>query len=402
MRTLAIRLLAGTALLGVAALTAAAQERGVRWHAFYGCWSAAAPLDPFAAAAPVVCITPTADEDVATITTVAPATATKSQRVDAAREQPIGVRDCTGTQQAHWSNDGRRLFLRSRSVCGGVPRVSSGIFALAANGDWLDIQGVVVGEGEQVRVARYRDVGIPSTVPAEIAEALRDRTVASDAQRIIAAEAARPSDVAEAARNVSTAVAEAWVLERGQAFSLDASQLVALADAGVPGKVTDAMIAVSNPTVFAISHSEIAERPRSARDTTVVAGRRLYVTVDPFYSPWDWGYASSLGYGRSYGYYSPYGYGLPYYGYPQSAYGYYGAPVIVGSGPPVLSPTHGRIVKGQGYTPPPSSSSATSARPSSSSTPSGSSSAGASSAGASSAGSSSSAASAPRTAHQRP
>ncbi len=351
MRSFISRVLVGAALLALAAPAVRAQQDGPRWRALIGCWSAVPAVDAVAPAAPLVCIAPTSEADVATLTTIVAGKVTTSQRVDgSSREQPVDARGCSGTQRARWSKDGRRLFLESTATCDNVPRTTTGILAIAPNGDWLDIQGVVAGEGENVRVARYHDAAIPSTVPAEIAEALRGREQASRAARVAAGAPARSSDVIEASRAVSAAVTEAWVLERGQAFPLDAHELITLADAGVPARVTDALVAVSNPQVFAISHPESGAQLRSAYDTVTVAGRRLMVTVDPFYSPYGWGYGPYGYYSRYYGLYSPYGYYSPYT-YPLSGYGLYGPPVIVVPGSQPAAAPHGRMVKGHGYVP---------------------------------------------------
>ena len=267
-------------------------------------------------------------------------------------------------------------------------------------GEWLDVQGVSELGDEGVRVARYRDAGVPGAVPEAIASAIRSRATASQGVRFAVGGTIGSSAVIEASQAVTPAVVEAWLMERGQAFSLDARELVRLADAGVPARVTDAMVAVSNPSSFAVARSEGNSRSRRADDDDI-AGRRIYVMMDPAYSPYGWGY-SPYGYG-SYGYgaygYSPLsygrGYGSGYYGYP----GYVSPIVIVNP----QTEAHGRAVKGRGYT---QSESGTTAAPSSSRGTS----ASGSNSGSSSAGSSNSQparsdpapAAEPRTAHPKP
>jgi hypothetical protein len=387
-------LVAAAGAIALASAPVAAQQSGVvpSWQAWIGCWTTASGVDATVAAPPLVCITPTADRSVVDVTTIAGQKVVSSQKIDASsRAQPIIAKGCTGTQQARWSRDGRRVYLTSTATCEGVQRTMTGVLAMTPTGDWLDIQGIVAGEGENVRVARYHDAGVPSVVPAEIASALAGRGVLSESARIAAGAAVRASDVQEAAATVSAAVTEAWLLERRQGFALDAGELIRLADAGVPARVTDAMVAVSNPEVFNVAHRSIEG------DTNQVVGQRIRVYMDPA-SPWDWGYAGRYGYGP-YGYgYSPYGYSP--YGY-SSGYGYYGAPVII-VGNPQTAAGHGRMVKGQGYKSDPSAtpSRATSGASSASSPT-------ASSSGSSSSGSASSApapapAPAPRTATPKP
>jgi hypothetical protein len=348
--------------VALAATPVAAQQSGVvpSWQAWIGCWTTAPGVDATVAAPPLVCIIPASDRSVVDVTTIAGQKVVSTQRIDASsREQPISAKGCTGTQRARWSGDGRRVYLTSVATCGGVQRTMTGILAITPTGDWLDVQGIVAGEGENVRVARYHDAGVPSWLPTEIASALADRNVVTESARIAAGAAVHSSDVVEASGAVSAAVTEAWLLERRQAFALDAHELVRLADAGVPARVTDAMVAVSNPGVFNVAHRD------AEAETNDVVGQRIRVYMDPA-SPWDWGYAGRYGYG--YGY-NPYGYGYGYspYGY-SGGYGYYGQPVII-VGNPQAPAAHGQMVKGRGYRSDPNAAPARTTGSSSPSTP---------------------------------
>lgn len=335
-------------LLALSAPDGAAQTAGgPRWQSWLGCWTGQVTDALVPTTAPLVCVTPTASADAVDIATVAGGKVVSTVRVDASgggREQPIEAKGCTGTQRAQWSADERRVYLRSVTTCDGIRRVSSGILAITANGEWLDVQGLAAGEGENVRVARYHDAGISSGVPAEIVAALAGRTAAAQGARIAAGATIGTQAVIEASRAASPAVVEAWLLERGQEFALDAHTLLALADAGVPARVTDALVAVSNPKVFAVQHPEDKTRVTSLNDDT--RRNQIHVYMEPL--DWAWGSPYSYGYGYDYGRYgygrySPYGYGT--YGYP----GYFGtAPVIIVNGQ--ASATHGRVVKGRGYT----------------------------------------------------
>ncbi|NUO39970.1 MAG: hypothetical protein HOQ31_15365 [Gemmatimonadaceae bacterium] len=339
------------ALVGLAAGAAGAQQPAGSWQGWLGCWTAGPAIGGMApsALAPLVCITPTADANVVDLVTVSDDKIVSTQRIDASgRELPVETKGCTGTQRAQWSADGRRVYLKATATCDGLARTTSGIIAMSPTGEWLDVQGVSAGSDEGVRVARYRDAGVPSAVPEQVAAALRSRATASQGARLLAGATIGSSAVIEASRAVAPAVVQAWLLERGQAFALDAAELVRLADAGVPGPVTDAMVAVSNPQVFAVARPEAPSRdPRRADDDVV--GRRIYVYMDPLYSPYGWGYAPygyGYGYGR-YGYstlgYGNYGYGPGLYGYP----GYLPPVVIVNPG---QAQARGHAVKGRGYT----------------------------------------------------
>jgi len=398
------------AFVSLAAGTSAAQQASAsRWQGWLGCWTAVSPDALVPTAGPLVCITPTSNADVVNVTTVQGSKVISTKTIDASgTTQAIEAKDCTGTERAEWSADARRVYLKAVANCAGTTRTTSGILAMSPAGDWLDIQGLAAGEGENVHVARYRDAGLPESLPAEIHAALAGRGTSVQGARVAAGADIGTTAVIEATKKATPAVVEAWLLERGQRFSLDARTLVQLADAGVPARVTDALVAVSNPGTFQVAH--VDPRTQYNRPDDEIMGRRIPVYLaPPLYDPFGWGY-SSYGYGYGYGY--PYGYGYGnaygnYYGYPY----YGGAPVIVVPGGNVSGGSGGRMVKGQGYQPGVgASSTGRTAQPRNSPSPAdsrtwGSSNSGSSSSGASSSGSSSSAPSQPapeRTAKPRP
>jgi hypothetical protein len=216
---------------------------------------------------------------------------------------------------------------------------------MTATGEWLDVRGVSSYGSQNVRVARYREAGVPASLPAEIASVLRERGGGVETARVAAGAPIGASGVIEASRAADSAVVAAWLLEREQRFALDAKTLVQLADAGVPAAVTDALVAVSNPSVFRLARASqqsdviTTDAPRS--------GRRVSATAYP-YDPWAWG-SLGLDYGYRYGY--PYGYrNAGYgYGYNNGYYGGYAPPIIIVTGDGQSTPT-GQMVKGRGYT----------------------------------------------------
>lgn len=347
------------ALVGLAAAPLAAQQPSAArgWQGWIGCWTAEANRSSpiVLAGGPFVCVLPTSDANVVEVATVADGKVVSRQHIDASGEaRPIDAKDCTGTKLGHWSADGRRLFLKADAVCGGTALTTTGIISMTPDGEWLDIQSNAAGGGSSLRVIRYADAGMPSSIPTEIASVLNAREVAVQGARVAAGAPVGASAVIEATRLADSSVVAAWLLERQQPFRLDASLLVSLAESGVPATVTDAMVAVSNPKVFAV-----ARPPSGAASETDVAKRRVYLTLDR-YDPFSMRY----GYGYDpyrYGYYGyGYGYGLsPGYGYP----GYYNsAPIIiVRNAAPASNQTSGRMVKGRGFVPdaptPPSPSS---------------------------------------------
>jgi hypothetical protein len=348
-RTVAI----AAALLSLSAAVGVAQSStGSRWQGFLGCWTATPPDVLVPSGAPLVCITPTSNADAVEVTTIADGKVIATKHIDASGvEQPVEAKDCTGTERAQWSADGRRVYLKAVATCAGTTRTTSGILAMSPSGDWLDVQGITAGEGENLRVAHYRDAGLPGSLPADISAALMGRSAAVQGARVAAGAAIGTSAVIEASKAATPSVVEAWLLERGQKFALDGRTLMQLADAGVPSKITDAMIAVSNPQQFAVAHANAGSQYNRPDDEVV--GRRIPVYMTPMYDPFGWGYSP---YGYGYGsYYGGYGYGgLGYggYGYGYGYPGYYsGAPIIILNPSSGVNGNGGRMVKGQGYVP---------------------------------------------------
>ncbi|MDB4914484.1 MAG: hypothetical protein JWM95_2128 [Gemmatimonadetes bacterium] len=362
--------IAAAALVTLAPVAGAQQAgTGPRWQGWIGCWSPIAPAaeDVNITATPVssllVCITPTADQGVVDVATVSGGKVTSTEKIDASgRTTTIDSKGCQGTQRAQWSGDERRVFLRATATCDGMKSTTSGILSMTTGGDWIDVRGVSAGDGEVVRVTRYRDAGIPSAIPAEIASALSGRVMASERARIAAGAPIAAKSVIEATKLADSSVVSAWVLERGQRFGLTADALMNLADGGVPSNVTDAMIAVSNPQAFRVARAD-DQRDMSRADRAY--GRRYPVYLEPGYYPWAWGYSPYAygGYYDYYGYPSYYGGGYSRYGYGPYAYG--GPPIVIVNGS--NSGGRGQAVKGRGYTQTePSSSGASSSGASSS------------------------------------
>lgn len=388
-------------LVLIAAGSAGAQQAstGPKWQGWLGCWAPAPSTEAVfetPASGMFVCITPTANANVVTFTTIEGGKTIAQQTLDASgAEQPLTADKCTGLQRAKWSSDERRLFLSSSANCEGLRTATSAILSITPSGDWLDIRGVNAAGSENVRVARYRDAGVPSTIPAEIASALRGRGMASENARIATGAQIAANAVIEASRSAEKDVVSAWLLELSPRLSLSAETLKELAKAGVPGTVTDAMVAVSYPGAFQIARAD----RRDGMSDDVYRGRRVTAVVDRSIDPWLWG-ASGYGvygyqpYGNGYGY-NPYGYsnGGGYYG------GYYNPPIIIVNGG-TQATAHGQVVNGRGYTQPagtPASTGAHSRPSSTANTPPPSSSPSPSSSSGSSSGSSSSG----RTAHPK-
>jgi uncharacterized membrane protein YgcG len=410
----ALGLLAAIAPIATAQLTGA----NPRWQAWIGCWretDAAAAL--LATGGPVVCVVPTAAASAVDVVTVDSGKVVSRYTVDASGTQREVNRDgCSGWERARWSKDSLRVFLSSELKCGALSRSSTGLMAISPSGAWLTVAAVKAGANEAVRVIHYRGIDAPAYLPGDLdIAATLGRRLDHRTATMAAGAPLTTSTIVEAARALDTAAMQAWLVERHEAFNLTAATLVSLADAGVPGSVTDVMVAATYPDEFHFSRgpAPTTMMDLSPTDSARIANDYLYGrrNCDPlsYYSPFDWGvnpcstyygaYRYGFGYpGYRFGYgygYSPFGYGG--YGYGPAFYGgVYTGPVVIVSN---TEQPHGRAVKGQGYTRGGSSSSGSSSGSSSSTSSGGSS---ASSGSSSSSSGSSSSSSSGRTAHPRP
>lgn len=368
--------LAAALLLLAASRPAAAQATSTdaRWQAWLGCWEAAdaSGLRVIGSpTAPTMCAVP-ANGSAIELVTVTDGKVLDRTRVDASGARSASSKDgCTGWESATWSASASRVYLRSEYDCpGGLRRTSNGLIALSPRGEWLDVQSVAAGTNTGVRVVRMREATNLSAIPAEVTAQLPVRTFSVGAARIAAGSKLTVGDVVDASASVDSSVVQAWLVERDQGFVLNAAVLTTLADAGVPGSVTDVMLALSYPKVFALNPGT---RTGEFRDADQVApmsrGRALAVMgydpmgypmfgydsyyrrcASPYYSSYSWAYSSYLagcGY-NGYGY-NGYGYG---YGY-GSGYGWYpgsGPVVIVVKGSDnVPAGERPRVVNGRGY-----------------------------------------------------
>lgn len=239
---------------------------------------------------------------------------------------------CTGSDAAKPSTDGTRVTVISDFTCAnGLHRVADAEFVRGARGEWTRVNGPGVLFGTpSVRAA----AGSPVTT----------------------------DDVLEVAKLVEPTVADAWFASRQQTFELTGKELVRLADAGMPPRVIDMMVAVSNPKSFVIRRNDgttDAEgrevRAPRASDRRAATSCSLTPEYCYGYMGLSWLYGADRYYGwNPYGYQygSRYGYG---YGYPYGG-NYWGPGYYSGNGPvivvsrPAASEPRGRAVYGQGYT----------------------------------------------------
>jgi len=353
--------------LAAAPLSAEGVAPDPHWLPWLGCWQAVAPGGgpaPVGEGAAQVCVVPTTSPSAVAVLTISNGAVTSRDRIDSSgAAQPSSEEGCTGTERVQWSEDGHRLYRTTEQRCtGGIQRHVSGVLAILPTGEWLNAQGVTVGGNTRVHVLRYQPVTDLTGLPAEAARALDGQKLAVEVARSTASATPTSADIAEASRHLDTDVVGAWLIERDEGFTIDAGRLVELANAGVPEKVIDVMVALSYPHKFAINQATGASEIRPD-DNGRESGRRAlrpWGYYDPmwgydpyYYGPYRYGYGA--GYGWGWGGYNG------YYG------GYYGSPVVVvrpGNGDD--SQGKARAVKGRGYTRDGSSrSTGSSSRPSS-------------------------------------
>lgn len=317
-----------------------------RWQAWLGCWQPAEATGRRAreAGTPhLACVIPTNNPAAVEVVTIENGAVAGRETIQVTGSHlPNDRGGCSGWESADWSPEGSRVYISSEQSCsGGLVRKSSGVLSISGSGDWLDVRGLSSGGNAGVRVLRYRPVDLESVgdgLPAEVLDALRNRNDAILTARMDAGRRLNNDDVIEASHRLDASVVEAWLIENRQGFAVDARDLTHLANAGVPGSVTDIMIALSFPRVFAIDRDSRSSEPR--RPEMMPEGYRepdIISVWDPFgYSPW--GYGGYGGYG-----YGPYGLG---------GYGWYTGRtiVVVGDTPPATGEAaEGQAVKGRGY-----------------------------------------------------
>jgi hypothetical protein len=374
--------LVGGVAMSLWPVAAGAQSVDARWQAWIGCWAPVFAQDTPAralGAAVRVCIAPAPGGSAVEVTTINVGKVTDRSVIAADGAPHVVTRDgCEGTERAWWSETGRRLYLDSSLRCAdGTRRSSSGVLSFTEYRQWLDVRGLAInGASSSVAVGRF--AAMPATdsmsIPAEVRHAMPIRTPAAEYAAVAAASPLTLADIVEVSSVVEGSVASAWLVERsrGLTLALDGEKLAALADNGVPASVIDVAVALAYPDVFGIaSDSREAQRRPSLRAAAsqspnlgVYQGMSMYASYcDPYFwsiNPWSYYSYSSrrCGYGYPYGYngygypYGYYGYGYPYGGYgPYSGSYYSGGPtVIVIRNDSDTRPSHGRVVKGQGYT----------------------------------------------------
>jgi len=305
-----------------------------RWLPWLGCWQPVGEVGDH-----LLCVRPLADDAGVEMVTYSEGRIVSQELLRADGEQRAQSREgCNGWESASFSEDTRRVYLRSEFACEGeVRRTSSGLISMTSPRTWMDVQVVGVAGRNGVRVVRYELASPERLAAAGIEPIAEDRAMAVNAARTAASGSIGIDDIIDAATHSTPEAVEVWVVERGDRITLDADKLVRMADAGVPESVIDLVVAVSYPNRFAIDRESL-QSERLAPERTG-EGEDVYAYpgyIDPFY--WD-----PFRYG-GYGWYSP-------WGYRGGSRGWYYPPIVVVPAPDDgEAEPPGRVVKGRGYT----------------------------------------------------
>jgi len=274
---------------------------------------------------------------------------------------PKTVDGCTGTETATWMPDDRRLLMQAELACGrGARRLETGLMTMSSAGEWMQVQHLDVGGNSATSVMTLRYV-VDSL--GEWARLGASAAPSTPSLRLAVGAPLLNSDVLAVAKRAPAALTEAWLTETRQQFSVNGKELVRLSDGGMPSRVIDLMIAISNPETFAV-RTPSADRNRPMAGDVITGGiassrmRGGCRGMDDFcYGPggmgawglgWQYGLSPFDAYSLRYGYgglFSPYGFGNGYYTG--------NTPIIIvnrGDTDPSARSNQGRAVRGGGYT----------------------------------------------------
>jgi hypothetical protein len=306
-----------------------------RWLPWLGCWQPDGEVGDH-----LICMRPLADDAGVEMVTYSEGRIVSQEVLRADGQQRSQSREgCNGWESASFSEDTRRVYLRSEFACeGAVRRTSSGLISMTSPRTWMDVQVVGVAGRNGVRVVRYELASPERIAAAGIEPIAEDRAMAVNAARTAVSGSIGIEDIIDASTHATPEAVEVWVVERGDRIRLDAGKLVQMAEAGVPESVIDLVVAVSYPNRFAVDRESLESEllaPERTGDGEDEGGYAYPGYVDPFY--WD-----PFRFG-GYGWYSPWGY--------RGGRGWYYPPIVVVPAPDDgEAEPPGRVVKGRGYT----------------------------------------------------
>jgi hypothetical protein len=333
----------GLLLAGALPAPASAQDVDSRWLPWLGCWEAADGGQE----APLLCVRPLAGGQGVELAAWSEGELISSEAIytDGVPRE-VDREGCVGVERARFSQDGQRVYMESEYVCeGGSVRAATGLLAMVNPMEWVDIK-VVEASGHRVPWAlRYRMARAPREAEVGMEGVVDSRSFAVRSARVAASAPLAEEQFLEVVGEAGAEALEALLVERGDAYDVDASMLVRLADAGVPGKVIDVVVALSYPDRFVLDAGAVEEMGRERgygdRPMPYAGTYRRWSMWNPFfYDPFYYGYG---------------GYGYGGYGYSPYSFGYYGGyyrptTVIVQPRPPAETGPVNQMIRGRGYT----------------------------------------------------
>lgn len=334
------------ALLTASSAVAQPTARGAHASAWFGCWVPAEIQGPTREVR--VCVVPTSQAGALRLITFAGDEQIREETIEADGVKHTITEDrCNGERVSRWSASGLRLFVSAELRCEGqAPQPSSMLSTLTTPNRWIEIQAIGPKGREAVRTRRYNRA--TDEPPPAVADLLRDVPPAAAAiQRTTV------DDVVEAAKAVSSPVAELWLIETEPRLALNRQALLKLSGESVSEPVIDLLIGLAYPKRFQVQRGSGGGGSFGAGGFGGFSGFDMPF-ASAMYGPWDywmspyammyspfaipWGYGPYAGWGGWGGWGSWNGSGGPF------------SPVApAGSGSTVAS-GRGQLVNGQGYT----------------------------------------------------
>lgn len=373
------------AFLSIATTAQAQKDTTVRidehWRAYIGCWATSAG----GVSGPMICVVPTSSvQTVEFVTVVGDSIVSRSPVTASGAKVERAKENCTGWESGRWSADERRLYTHAEYTCpGGVAQRQDGMLTMVYADGFSRIEGLRTRGGTRTRLVHFT-LEVDSTLyPAAVAARIPSVTsMQSFGVRLEAAAELSTADVVDAAKELDSALVEAWLGDRQQRFTLNAHDLRAMHQSNVSEGVIDMMVALSNPQYFTLMQNgapaardaDPFQRPRGISGATLTQQQMAILAQSEcmarygrgsaacgvgmmdwsdFFFPWS-GYQGFRGYNGYYNsYYNGYNVGWGAYGplYGGSLGGWYG-----GNGGYVVVPVApkdpeqpGRVINGQGY-----------------------------------------------------
>jgi hypothetical protein len=279
-------------------------EMDRRWLPWLGCWQGDS------SSSLIVCLVPASGtRGVERVTIDGRAIVSRDRIIADSVTRRFTREGCRGIETAEWSSTGHQVFLRAEFTCNdSLEGRSTTLFAFSPSGEWIESSQLRAARGSLVRATRYRDAGVPSALPGEVATALRARQLAIATARTAALSPITTEEVNNVTLSVGEAAASPWLSLRGYAMQAPA-----------PAPAPAQMQAPAAPSGQEVCQTVVCYSPRS------------YSTYNeppppPQYPEYPYGpYA-----------YPPNAYGyMPTIGYPGFGYGsswFPGPLVVIGSG----------------------------------------------------------------------